>query len=43
MSDEATEEASGREVEVLAHAAEGGSLAVCQGDHYFVKDLQTPE
>ncbi len=33
----------GREVEVLAHAAEDGSLAVCNGDHYFVKDLQTPE
>jgi hypothetical protein len=33
----------GREVEVLAHAAEGGSLAICKGDHYFVKDLQTPE
>jgi len=33
----------GREVEVLAHSAEGGSLAVCKGDHYFVKDLQTPE
>jgi len=30
----------GREVEVLAHAADAGSLAVCEGDHYFVKDLQ---
>lgn len=33
----------GREVEVLAHAAEGGSLAVCNGEHYFVKDLEAPE
>jgi hypothetical protein len=33
----------GREVEVLAHPAEGGSLAVCNGDQYFVKDLQAPE
>jgi hypothetical protein len=33
----------GRKVEVLAHAAEGGSLAVCAGEHYFVKDLQAPE
>jgi hypothetical protein len=33
----------GREVEVLAHAAEGESLAVCNGEHYFVKDLQAPE
>jgi hypothetical protein len=29
----------GSEVEVLAHAAEGGSLAVCAGEHYFVKEL----
>jgi hypothetical protein len=33
----------GREVEVLAHAAEGESLAVCNAEHYFVKDLQAPE
>jgi hypothetical protein len=33
----------GREVEVLAHPAEGGSFAVCEGDHYFVKDLQASE
>jgi hypothetical protein len=33
----------GGEVEVLAHPAEGESLAVCDGDHYFVKDLQAPE
>jgi len=33
----------GREVEVLAHAAEGGSLAVCAGEHYFVKDMQAAE
>ena len=33
----------GREVEVLAHTAEGGSLAVCDGDQYFVQDLQAPE
>jgi hypothetical protein len=33
----------GREVEVLAHPAEGGTLAVCGGNHYFVKDLQVPE
>jgi hypothetical protein len=33
----------GREVEVLAHAAEGGSLAVCAGDQYFVKELSAPE
>jgi hypothetical protein len=33
----------GREVEVLAHPAEGGTLAICGGNHYFVKDLQVPE
>jgi len=38
-----TETPPGREVEVLAHAAEDGSLAVCEGDHYFVKDLQLAE
>ena len=33
----------GLEVEVLAHPAEGGSLAICAGEHYFVKDLQTAQ
>jgi hypothetical protein len=33
----------GREVEVLAHAAEGQTLAVCAGDHYFVKDVEAAE
>jgi hypothetical protein len=33
----------GREVEVLAHPAEGGTLAVCAGEHYFVKDLGGPD
>jgi len=33
----------GREVEVLAHAADGESLAVCEGDHYFVKDLNASD
>ena len=42
-TDSGAETPPGREVEVLAHAAEGGSLAICKGDHYFVKDLQTPE
>ena len=38
-----TETPPGREVEVLAHEADGESLAVCEADHYFVKDLQAPE
>ena len=33
----------GREVEVLAHKADGDSLAVCDGEHYFVKDAQATE
>ena len=33
----------GHEVEVLAHATETDTLAVCEGEHYFVKDLQAPE
>ena len=38
-----TETPPGSAVEVLAHAADGDSLAVCESDRYFVKDLQAPE
>jgi hypothetical protein len=32
------ETSPGREVEVVAHGAEGATLAVCSGNHYFVKE-----
>jgi hypothetical protein len=35
-----TETPPGTEVEVLAHAAEDDSLAVCEAGHYFVKELR---
>ena len=38
-----TETPPGREVEVLAHPADGDSFAVCDGDGYFVRDIQAPE
>jgi len=34
-----SETPSGHEVEVLAHTADGGSLAICADDHYFVTDV----